>query len=102
MTSEPVTSASAASALLSLCGLFADADPEALGELASELQLVSVKRGELLICQGNPADCMYTIVSGRLEVTALALASRFGPSLRPQLSKTMSCASRILPIIARG
>jgi len=72
MTSEPVTSASAASALLSLCGLFADADPEALGELASELQLVSVKRGELLICQGNPADCMYTIVSGRLEVTALA------------------------------
>ena len=72
MNSEPFASASAAFALLSLCGLFADADPEALGELASELQLVSVKRGELLICQGNPADCMYTIVSGRLGVTVLA------------------------------
>ena len=58
--------------MLSLCGLFADADPEALGELASELQLVSLKRGELLIRQGDPADCMYTIVSGRLELTALA------------------------------
>ena len=72
MTSEPVTSPSAATALLSLCGLFADADPEALGELASELQLVSLKRGELLIRQGDLADCMYSIVSGRLEVTALA------------------------------
>ena len=72
MTSEPVTSASAASALLSLCGLFADADPEALGALASELQLVGLKRGELLIRQGDPADCMYTVVSGRLELTALA------------------------------
>src|SRR6185503_678323 len=72
MTSEPVTSAAAASALLSLCRLFADADPEDLGALASELQLVSLKRGELLIRQGDPADCMYTIVSGRLELTALA------------------------------
>jgi len=72
MTSEPVTSASAASALLSLCRLFCDADPEALGELASELQLVSLKRGELLIRQGDRADCMYAIVNGRLEVTALA------------------------------
>jgi NTE family protein len=70
MTSEPVTSASASSALLLLCGLFADADPEALGELASELQLVRLKRGELLIHQGDAADCMYTIVSGRLELTA--------------------------------
>ena len=63
---------STAFALLSLCRLFADADPEALGELASELQLVSLKRGELLIRQGDLADCMYTIVSGRLELTALA------------------------------
>nr|UXE44879.1 putative NTE family protein [uncultured bacterium] len=72
MTSEPVPSRSAASALLSLCRLFADADPEALGEVASELQLVSLIRGELLIRQGDPADCMYAIVSGRLELTALA------------------------------
>jgi NTE family protein len=72
MTSEPVTSAWAASALLLLCGLFADADPEALGELASELQLVSLERGELLIRQGDPADSMYIIVRGRLELTALA------------------------------
>ncbi len=72
MNSEPFPSASAAFALLSLCGLFADADAEGLGDLASELQLVSVKRGELLIRQGDPTNCMYTIVSGRLEVTALA------------------------------
>ena len=71
MTSEPITSASAASALLSLCRLFSDADPEALGEIASELQLVSLKRGELLIRQGDAADCMYVIVNGRLELTTL-------------------------------
>ncbi|MGH7486990.1 MAG: cyclic nucleotide-binding domain-containing protein, partial [bacterium] len=72
MTSEPVTSPSAASALLSLCRLFSDTDPEALGALASEIHLVSLKRGEWLMRQGDPADCMYTIVNGRLELTRLA------------------------------
>ncbi len=72
MTCEPVTSLADASALLSLCGLFADADPQAVGELVSELQLVTLNRGELLLRQGDPADCMYAIVTGRLELTALA------------------------------
>src|ERR1700722_1391836 len=70
MTSNRIPSPSEASALLSLCGLFADAAPDALGEAASELLLVSLKRGELLMSQGDPADCMYAIVSGRLHLTA--------------------------------
>ena len=62
---EQVTTAST---LLSLCELFSDADPAILNELASELQVVSLERGETLMRQGDPADCMYAIVSGRLQL----------------------------------
>ena len=57
-----------ASTLLSLCELFSDADPAILNELASELQVITLERGETLMRQGDPADCMYAIVSGRLQL----------------------------------
>ena len=57
-----------ASTLLSLCELFSDADQAILNELAAELRVVTLERGETLMRQGDPADCMYAIVSGRLQL----------------------------------
>jgi predicted acylesterase/phospholipase RssA len=57
-----------ASTLLSLCELFSDADPAILNQLAAELRVITLERGETLMRQGDPADCMYAIVSGRLQL----------------------------------
>src|SRR6185369_9649699 len=62
---EQVTTAST---LLSLCELFSDVDPAILSELVSELQVITLERGETLMRQGEAADCMYAIVSGRLHL----------------------------------
>ena len=70
MTSGPAMPDFPASALLSLCELFGDVDPELLTNLDSELQIVRLGRGEILMSQGDPADCMYAVVSGRLQLFA--------------------------------
>ena len=70
MTSDKTSHDFPASALLLLCELFADVDPELLSESASELQVVRLGRGEILMSQGDATDCMYAIVSGRLQLFA--------------------------------
>src|SRR5689334_5995165 len=59
--------------LLPLCDLFKDIDVQALPPadqeaLKSEIGIVRVERGEVLMKQGDPAECMYLVVSGRFEV----------------------------------
>ena len=68
MTTGPTMPANIVSAFLSLCELFSDVDPAILNGLTSEVRLVTVERGETLMRQGDPADCMYAIVSGRLQL----------------------------------
>jgi predicted acylesterase/phospholipase RssA/CRP-like cAMP-binding protein len=68
MTSDSTAHRFPASALLGLCELFGDTAPEVLGECASELRLVRLERGEILMTQGDPSDCMYAIVSGRVQL----------------------------------
>jgi predicted acylesterase/phospholipase RssA/CRP-like cAMP-binding protein len=68
---EPGASDSDACALLALCDLFADVDPTVLSEVASELQVVHLGRGEILMKQGDPSDCMYALIRGRLHVFSL-------------------------------
>lgn len=48
--------------------LFSDLDELLLRDLEAELSWVSLTSGESLIRQGEPGDCMYVIVSGRLRV----------------------------------
>jgi NTE family protein len=42
-------------------------DPEALQALQSAFQWVEIAAGETLITQGEPGDCMYLAISGRLR-----------------------------------
>jgi predicted acylesterase/phospholipase RssA len=59
--------------LLSLCDLFSDIDPAELSPseaeiLAAEVEIVRMSRGDVLMRQGDASDCMYALVSGRLQV----------------------------------
>ena len=68
MSTGPFIPTIPASAYLSLCDLFSDIDPALLQSISSELQLVNLPRGEVLVRQGEPAGCMYSIVSGQVRL----------------------------------
>ena len=53
---------------LGLVPLFADLDPELRSEVAGRAVPVRVEAGEWLFRQGEPADSLYVVLSGRLEV----------------------------------
>ena len=72
MTPQPETTPDALE-LLPLCDVFRDIDVAALPfssreALKSEIGIVRVERGEVLMRQGDPAACMYVVVSGRFEI----------------------------------
>ena len=50
-----------------LTSLLGELEPEALGELRANLQWIEVAAGETLMRQGEPGDCMYLSISGRLR-----------------------------------
>jgi CRP-like cAMP-binding protein len=48
------------------------ADFHALSALAEEVEWVTVPRGDQLIRQGDPGDCLYVVVTGRLRVYGIS------------------------------
>jgi NTE family protein len=54
---------------LPLIEIFAQLDAAEMTELAARFQTRSLKRGEAVIRQGEPADALYIVVSGRFSVT---------------------------------
>lgn len=67
---EPQVNRRSALELASLpsISLFAEVPPAALSRLIQDADLVELGRGELLIRAGDPADALFVIVSGDLEV----------------------------------
>lgn len=55
-------------ALLAHVPLLAGADDETIAELSRRLRPVEVRAGEVVVRQGDPADCLYLVRSGRLRV----------------------------------
>jgi NTE family protein len=53
---------------LSSVSIFKDLPFEALQRLEDRLQLISVPRGELVVTQGETADALFVVVSGRFAV----------------------------------
>lgn len=47
-------------------------DPFARRLLQDNAERIHASRGELLFCQGDPGDCMYLVLSGRLSVRLVA------------------------------
>ena len=58
-------------AALYLSELFAELDLPALMDLETAFELVPLYGGEVLFTQGDPADSLYIVVSGRLRVVAV-------------------------------
>ncbi|NWG23577.1 MAG: cyclic nucleotide-binding domain-containing protein [Pseudorhodoplanes sp.] len=54
--------------LLRSVSAFRDLSPEIMRGIAETLHLIPVPRGELLMRQGEDADALYLVVSGRFEV----------------------------------
>lgn len=46
-----------------------DLEPAARARLAAEFETLALKRGEVLVRQGDPADALYVVVSGRFSVS---------------------------------
>ncbi|MFN2254966.1 MAG: cyclic nucleotide-binding domain-containing protein, partial [Candidatus Promineifilaceae bacterium] len=55
---------------LKQAGMLADLPGETLEAVASLLKIVTTKAGETIIQMGDPGDCMYIVVDGRLRVHA--------------------------------
>lgn len=53
---------------LNSTAIFRSLDATVLADLEAELEWVTLTSGETLIRQGDPGDCLYVVVSGRLRV----------------------------------
>jgi len=49
--------------------IFADLDPAERSRLAAELETIALKRGDVLVRQGETADALYIVVTGRFAIT---------------------------------
>lgn len=54
---------------LDVVEIFDDLGPDERARLAAELQTLSLKRGDVLVRQGETADALYIVVTGRFIVT---------------------------------
>jgi NTE family protein len=61
---------------LARIGIFADLSDAERAAMEAELAPMPVRRGEVLVEQGDEADALYIVVSGRFDVT---IAGRTGP-----------------------
>ena len=50
-------------------GIFADLDCLRARSLGAELETRALKRGDVLVRQGDPADALYIVLTGRFAVT---------------------------------
>jgi NTE family protein len=55
-------------ASLANVGIFSDLGPSERASLTAEFERLHVARGEMLVRQGDPADSLYIVVSGRFSV----------------------------------
>ncbi|MDP1907073.1 MAG: cyclic nucleotide-binding domain-containing protein, partial [Hyphomicrobium sp.] len=50
-------------------GIFSELGAEERAALLAELETRALKRGDVLVRQGDPADALYIVISGRFAVT---------------------------------
>jgi MFS family permease len=56
--------------LLAACNLFADVSAGGIDQLAGAATEVTVRAGQSIVREGEPADAFYVVADGRLSVTA--------------------------------
>ena len=58
--------------LLAGTPLFGDVDPATLHRIAQLTEEIHVAGGATLISEGEPGDCFYVVVSGRLQIFSVS------------------------------
>jgi CRP-like cAMP-binding protein len=53
---------------LARSGIFQGVDPEAAEALAKEMEIVEIRKGEVLFNEGEPGDSLYIVLSGKLKI----------------------------------
>ena len=65
-------SADAVAEALASSDILGGLDADVIGELAGRMERVAVPGGRVIMRQGDPADCLYVLVSGRVQVLVSA------------------------------
>src|SRR6266508_2226758 len=61
---------------LARSGLFQGVDSGAADDLAKEMEMIEIRKGEVLFNEGEPGDSLYIVLSGRIKVGRRAADGR--------------------------
>src|ERR1043166_3632195 len=62
--------------VLARSGIFQGVDAEATEALAKELEILEIRKGEVLFSEGEPGDSLYIVLSGKIKIGRRAADGR--------------------------
>ncbi|GAA4217501.1 Crp/Fnr family transcriptional regulator [Actinocatenispora rupis] len=62
--------------VLARAGLFQGVDPEAAEALAKDLEILEVRKGDIVFTEGEPGDSLYIVLSGKVKLGRRAADGR--------------------------
>ena len=62
--------------VLARSGIFQGVDPDAAESLAKDLEMVDIRKGEIVFSEGEPGDSLYIVLSGKIKVGRRAADGR--------------------------
>ncbi|HEY3507088.1 MAG TPA: Crp/Fnr family transcriptional regulator [Actinocatenispora sp.] len=62
--------------VLARAGLFQGVDPEAAEALAKDLEIIEVRKGDIVFTEGEPGDSLYIVLSGKVKLGRRAADGR--------------------------
>jgi CRP-like cAMP-binding protein len=62
--------------VLARAGLFQGVDPEAAEALAKDLEIIEVRKGDVVFTEGEPGDSLYIVLSGKVKLGRRAADGR--------------------------
>ena len=62
--------------VLARAGLFQGVDPEAAEALSKELEMLEIRKGDVIFTEGEPGDSLYIILSGKVKLGRRAADGR--------------------------
>ena len=62
--------------VLARSGIFQGVEPDAADSLAKEMEMIDVRKGEIVFSEGEPGDSLYIVLSGKIKVGRRAADGR--------------------------
>ena len=61
---------------LARSGIFQGVDPDAADALAKDMEIIEVRKGDVVFNEGEPGDSLYIVLSGKIKLGRRAAAGR--------------------------